>query len=131
MGTGNNTYSARGYIDLRTILLNLESIVSYTASALAQGNLQLGASGNQTIYNGERIDYYEDILNQLQLTGTIPLISLLAESFSHLMSGGLSGIKNLTETLGVNLTQILEILNGGGMGLMGTGLADLSAFLVS
>lgn len=120
---GNNTYSARGYVDLKTVLLNLESILSYTSSALAKGNLQLGASGNQTVYHGVHIDYYEDILNNLQLTGTVPIISLLADSFSHLMSGGLGGIKNLTQELGINLTQILQILNGSG------GLADLSAFI--
>lgn len=124
---GNNTFPARGRLDLRTLLLNLEQIIRYEAQALAAGNLQLGASGNATVYNGQHIDYYEDILNNLELTGTVPLIQLLAESFSRFMSGGIGGLRNITQELGLNLTEILQILQGGG----GSGLlpVDLSRFL--
>lgn len=132
---GNNTFNARGYLDLRTLLLNLQSIIAYQATALAEGNLQLGASGNSTIYNGEHIDYYEEILNELELTGTVPLISILANSFSQFIGGGLGGLRNLTEQLGINLTQIMEILQGDGTeGLLAEaekmlGPIDLSAFI--
>ena len=69
------------------------------------------------MYNGQHIEYFEDILNGLDLTGTVPLLSLLGESFSHLRGGGIQGIRDITEQLGLNLTEILEILNGSGLGI--------------
>lgn len=84
---------------------------------MADGNLRLGASGNQTVFEGQHIPYYEDILNQLNITGEVPILSLLADSFGQFMKGGLNGIKNITEQLGINLTDILGILNGNGMDL--------------
>lgn len=130
---GNNTFAARGVLDLKTTLQNFNSILAFTAPALAQGNVMLGASGNQTVYNGQHIPYYEDILNNLHLTGEVSIIQLIVDSFTHLMSNGLNlrGIRDLIEQLGINSTNILEILSGsmGEMLLKEKGLADLSQFL--
>lgn len=133
MRRGNNTFAARGFLDLKTTLQNFNSILAFTAPALAQGNLMLGASGNQTVYNEQHISYYEDILNNLHLTGEVSIIQLLVDSFTHLMSGGLNlrGIRDLMEQLGINGTNILEIL-GGPLGerlLKEKGTVDLSRFL--
>ncbi|KAF2756477.1 hypothetical protein EJ05DRAFT_466828 [Pseudovirgaria hyperparasitica] len=104
---GNNTFEATGVLDLATLVGNLQTLITYWAPSLANGNIKLAASGNATIFNGEHIKYYEDILNGLELEGEVPVISLLANSLGNLLGGGMDGIKNLTDYLGLNVTEIL------------------------
>lgn len=109
---GNNTVAARGVVDLKLALKNLPMLIASQANALKTGSLELTASGNSTIYNGQHIDYYEKVLNNLVLTTQLPILTLLTDTLSGILgipsaSGGL----NLTSILGsLNITSILSNL---------------------
>ncbi|OCL13904.1 hypothetical protein AOQ84DRAFT_371763 [Glonium stellatum] len=85
---GNNSISARGIIDLKTTIKNIGPIVTAEADALKAGNIEVSASGNQTIFNGQHIDYFEDVLNNLTLTAQMPIASILLDSLGGLLGGG-------------------------------------------
>lgn len=55
--------------------------------ALQQGELELTATGNSTIYNGNHITYYEQILKDLELTTRIPIISVLLDTVQGMFGG--------------------------------------------
>lgn len=74
---GNNTVSLKGHISIKTIIDNLAMVLSAQKDALLDGNIQLSASGNSTIYNGQHISYYEEILNGLTLKARFPIIKAL------------------------------------------------------
>lgn len=110
---GNNTVSARGIVDLKMALKNLKTILASQAGALKTGNLELSASGNSTIYNGQHIDYYEKILNSLLLTAQVPVLTLLFDTLSGLVGSHSPSMPsvNLTSIFsGANITGILSNL---------------------
>ncbi|KAJ5355537.1 uncharacterized protein N7496_012749 [Penicillium cataractarum] len=74
---GNNTVSLRGRIEISTVLENLSEILAVQKAALVDGNLELSASGNSTIYNGVHIKYYEQVLNNLTLVTRVPILEVL------------------------------------------------------
>jgi hypothetical protein len=77
---GNNTVNLSGSIDLGTVLENRTEILSTQTTALAGGDLEISVTGNSTIYNGQHIDYYEEILNNLTLTTRVPFTKLLMDT---------------------------------------------------
>jgi hypothetical protein len=112
---GNNTVAARGIVDLELVIEHLPQIIESQASALQSGNLEISASGNSTIYDGQHIEYYEDILSNLTLTAQVPILTLLFDTLKGLL-GGSSSVNsssplNLTSLLsGLNATNILPLL---------------------
>lgn len=56
---------------------NFSQIFSSQKEAILNGDIQLSASGNSTIYNGNHISYYEEILNSLTLTARVPIMKAL------------------------------------------------------
>jgi hypothetical protein len=74
---GNNIIPARCVLDLKKLLSNLSQVISSESGALKNGNLEISASGNSTIYDGQHLDYYERSLNALTLSAQVPLLSLL------------------------------------------------------
>lgn len=100
---GNNTLPARGILDLKAILRQLPQIISSESGALKNGNIEISASGNSTVYNGEHLVYYEQSLNQLILSTQIPLLSLLKGSLQ-----GIPGPSSATNTSSVsNISSVL------------------------
>lgn len=114
---GNNTLPFTGSLNLKTLIQNIVPIIKSESSALLDGNLGLSASGNSTIYDGYHIPYYEDILNNLTLSGEVPIMTLLGGTLGSLLNssagtlssllgklnttaslGALGGLTNLTET---------------------------------
>lgn len=83
---GNNTVSLKGHISIETIIDNFATIVSAQKDAILDGNIQLSASGNSTVYNGQHISYYEEILNGLTLTAQFPIIKALLGTFEGMAS---------------------------------------------
>lgn len=74
---GNNTVSLRGHLEIQTVIENFSQIFSSQKEAILNGDIQLSASGNSTIYNGNHISYYEEILNDLTLTARVPIMKAL------------------------------------------------------
>ena len=74
---GNNTVSLRGHLEIHTVIENFSQIFSSQKDAILDGDIQLSASGNSTIYNGHHISYYEEILNDLTLTARVPIMKAL------------------------------------------------------
>ena len=71
------------------------------------------ASGNQTIFNGQHIDYFEDVLYNLTLAAQIPIASILLDSLGGLLGEGQITIQNLLNSLNAtNLTSLLGGLRG-------------------
>ena len=56
---------------------NFSQIFSSQKEEILNGDIQLSASGNSTIYNGNHISYYEEILNSLTLTARVPIMKAL------------------------------------------------------
>ncbi|OBT43684.1 hypothetical protein VE00_05562 [Pseudogymnoascus sp. WSF 3629] len=105
---GNNTVSARGVVNLKTAIMNLPAILSSQVGALTSGNIEMSASGNSTIYNGQHIEYYEKVLNALVLTTQFPLLSILMDSLQGVLGGGGGTASPLAS--GYNVTNIIPLL---------------------
>lgn len=84
---GNNTVALRGNLDIATVLQNIPQIVSSQRDALRSGELELIATGNSTIYNGNHIHYYEEILKDLELTARVPIMTLLLDTVQGMLGG--------------------------------------------
>ncbi|KAJ5697122.1 hypothetical protein N7488_010806 [Penicillium malachiteum] len=101
---GNNSVSLRGELDIDTIIYNISDIVHSQESALLDGEFQLSASGNSTIYDGNHIEYYEDVLNNLTLTTRVPILEILSGTLEGLLDENNNStianlIQNVTSTL--------------------------------
>lgn len=102
---GNNTVSLKGRIDITTVIDNFATILSTQKDAILNGNIQLSASGNSTIYNGQHISYYEEILNGLTLTAQFPIIEALLGTVGGLANG--SDIESaLKQILNADITSV-------------------------
>ena len=96
---GDNTFPASGRVYFDVILDNLAVIIASQTNALRNGNIEITASGNSTVFDGQHIQYLESVLNGLSLAAQVP-IGLLA-------AGTLEGILDGTDTI----SDILGLLN--------------------
>lgn len=142
---GNNSVTARGTANLRTIIANLPLILAAEAQAISKGNIELQASGNKTVYKGEGIYYFDDVLNKLELSASMPILKLLLDSAGGLLgdlggSGGIGGLlgglsggtagQNLSETLKTkNITDLIPLLLGPETGDNSNGNSSLLSLL--
>jgi len=107
---GNNTVPIRATFDIKTAIQHLGVLLQAESSALTKGNVVISASGNSTVYNGLHIPYYEAILNNVFLTGEVPLIKILVDTLEQGLStngslissivSGLNGTSGLSSLLG-------------------------------
>jgi len=108
---GNNTVPIRATLAISKALQNLPTIIGSQVNALKNGNLEVSASGNSTIYNGQHIDYYEKVLNGLVVTGQVPIIQILLDSAKEFLGSDTGNL--LTGFLGgLNLTNVFGALDG-------------------
>ncbi|KAH9907173.1 hypothetical protein F4778DRAFT_525778 [Xylariomycetidae sp. FL2044] len=109
---GNNTRYFDGELFLSTIIQNLGAVLASQASALADGNIQIDATGNATTVNGEHIGFIEAILNNKRVTSTTPVVKLLTDAVSSLAGTSMNGsiIDMLGEIFG-NSTLIEDVLS--------------------
>jgi hypothetical protein len=125
---GPNLVPIRATLDIKTAFQNLPQIIASQAGSLAKGNITISASGNSTVYNGLHIPYYEAVLNNLLVTGEVPLIKLLAGSLQQFFQGnntlitGLLGAFNGT----AGLDQLLKLLLGSSNSSLSTSLLSSS-----
>lgn len=111
---GNNTVPIRAIFDLQTAIENLGLIFQAELDALTAGNVVISASGNSTVYNGVHIPYYEAILNNILLTGEVPLIKILVDTLEQGLSTNGSLIGSIVSALNStgSLSSILGQLEG-------------------
>lgn len=107
---GNNSLPFTGYLDIPTLIKNIIPIIGSESSALLDGNLELSASGNSTIYDGYHIPYYEDILNNLTLSSEVPILKLLEGTLGSLLNSSAGTASGLQSNL--NTTALLGALGG-------------------
>jgi hypothetical protein len=107
---GNNTLPFTGNLNLQTLIQNIVPIIESESSALLDGNLELSASGNSTIYDGYHIPYYEDILNNLTLSGEVPIMTLLEDTLGSFLNSSAGTLSSLLGKL--NTTALLGALGG-------------------
>lgn len=91
------------------MLDNIGPILSSQQGALQQGELQLSASGNSTIYNGNHIRYYEKILNNLTLTARVPIMSVLMGTLQGMVNNG-SGSSDTASNIADAIEQVKDNL---------------------
>jgi hypothetical protein len=118
LAPGNNTVALSATVDLKTAIENLPILLQAEAKSLVNGNIMVSASGNSTIFNGVHIPYYEQVLNNLVITGEVPLIQILVDSLDMALGPNstlLSGL--LGAFTGGNSTNLLTGLLGSLTGL--------------
>ncbi|CBF84224.1 hypothetical protein AN2679.2 [Aspergillus nidulans FGSC A4] len=140
---GDNSVGFTGKADITSALANIGSILSSQADALRNGEVELSASGNQTIFNGEHIPYFERVLNDLTITARVSILKILLDTVSDFLGEGSEGvIQSLTEILnkidfaalfeGVDFDSLVgsvgEIINNLNLGQLLDGI-DLNEFL--
>ncbi|KAL2861202.1 DUF3712 domain-containing protein [Aspergillus lucknowensis] len=97
---GNNSVAFTGKADINTALANIVDILSAQTDALRSGEIELSASGNQTVFNGEHIAYFERVLNDLTLTARVPIIQILLDTVGDFLGDDSEGVINtLTDIL--------------------------------
>lgn len=109
---GNNSVSLRATANIATLVENILPILTAQSSSLQQGNIEISASGNSTVYNGLHIPYYENTLNNLTITGEVPIVQILTDTLQTFLNSSVGQLLN--GTLGsLNLTSIIDGLTDG------------------
>lgn len=107
---GNNTRYFNGELYLDVVFQNLGTILSSQGDALSEGNIQIDATGNSTVVNGEHIHFIEAILNNRRVTSMIPVVKLVGDLISSFTNGSQVSIPNLLDDVFGNSTLIQDIL---------------------
>lgn len=95
---GNNTKDFEGQLFLNALVPNLGAILASQLAPLGRGVIELNATGNSTIVNGEHIKFVESILNNKKLTLDISIITLLSDVLIGFLGTGSSA--SLVDSLG-------------------------------
>jgi hypothetical protein len=107
---GNNTRDFDGELYLGTLVSNLGAVIAAQAQALQDGNIQIDATGNATMFNGEHIPFVESILNNKRVKSYIPVTKLLSDVINSVTGTGSSLVAIASEVFG-NDTLIKEVLS--------------------
>ncbi|RSM09133.1 hypothetical protein CEP52_004250 [Fusarium oligoseptatum] len=83
---GNNSVPFDGNFFFDELVPNLSEILDSQQEPLSHGYIELAATGNSTIVNGEHVKYIEGVLNKKHIKFTVPIITLLGD-----VVGGLLG----------------------------------------
>jgi len=110
---GNNSCYFTGYVDTASLLTKIEPLLALEGPALSQGEISLSADGNSTIYNGSHIPYYEDILNNLLLNSTMPILSIIEGTLGGLLNNSAGALESIVTKLenNLNLSSLVPILD--------------------
>lgn len=117
---GNTTMMFTGEIFFSDIISNIGPIISSQATAIRDGNLNISASGNSSIINGQHIGYVENVLNKQHLSAEIPIIQLIAQVAGSLLSGN-DSLGELGSLLGGLLGNLTEPSSGSSSSSSSTG----------
>ncbi|KAL4996719.1 hypothetical protein BDV10DRAFT_202311 [Aspergillus recurvatus] len=140
---GNNSVGFTGKADITSALANIGPILSAQTVALKNGEVELSASGNQTMSNGEHIPYFERVLNDLTITARVSILKIVLDTLGGFLGEGSDGVvRSLTEIFneidfgalfeGVDFGSLVgsvgEIISNLNLGELVNGI-DLNAFL--
>ncbi|KAL6235277.1 hypothetical protein BDW75DRAFT_230458 [Aspergillus navahoensis] len=140
---GNNSVGFTGQAEITSVLANIGPILSAQTAALKDGEIELSASGNQTVFNGEHIPYFERVLNDLTITARVPILKIVLDTLGNFLGEGSDGvIQSLTEIFnkidfgtlfeGVDFDSLIgsvgEIINNLNLGQLLDSI-DLNGFL--
>ncbi|KAL2787228.1 hypothetical protein BJX66DRAFT_346309 [Aspergillus keveii] len=89
---GNNSVGFTGIANINSALANIGAILSSQTEALKNGEIELSASGNQTIFNGEHIRYFERVLNDLTITARVPIVKILLDTVGEFFGEDSGGV---------------------------------------
>ncbi|KAL4864998.1 hypothetical protein BDV12DRAFT_211282 [Aspergillus spectabilis] len=89
---GNNSVGFTGKADINAALANIGGILAAQTDALRNGEIELSASGNQTIFNGEHIEYFERVLNNLTITARVPILKILLDTVGGFLGEDSGGV---------------------------------------
>ncbi|PGH11987.1 hypothetical protein AJ79_04574 [Helicocarpus griseus UAMH5409] len=93
---GDNIVNADIRLDLQRTVSNIKPVLESQGDALRRGNLKLRANGNTTIFDGQHIPFYEDVLNNLNVEAEVPIMKVLTDSIAGLTEGG-KGLKGILD----------------------------------
>jgi hypothetical protein len=110
---GRNSVDARIDADLAGTLRNLPAILKSQAEPLRRGAIELSCNGNSTIYNGQHIKYFEDVLNKLEMMAEVQIMKVIMDSLGGMLSDNSGMLGDLLGNL--NITDILGTLGGTGL----------------
>ncbi|KAI1251775.1 hypothetical protein MGN70_006344 [Eutypa lata] len=107
---GNNSLYFNGELFLGTLVQNFGTILASQTDALADGNIQIDATGNATTVNGERISFIEAVLNKRRVTSMISLMKLGSDLINSFTGSNQASLTDLIDNLFGNSTLIDDIL---------------------
>ncbi|KEY67061.1 hypothetical protein S7711_04735 [Stachybotrys chartarum IBT 7711] len=85
---GNNTREFDGNIYFDQLIPNLSAILDSQQNALSQGFIEINATGNATVVNGEHIAFVERVFRTKSLLVQIPIVRLLGDVINSVLDGG-------------------------------------------
>ncbi|KAL5339937.1 hypothetical protein BJX70DRAFT_407671 [Aspergillus crustosus] len=92
LNPGNNRVAFTGKADINSALSNIGAILSAQTDALKNGEIELSASGNQTIFNGQHIEYFERVLANLTITARVPILKLVLDTVGDFLGEDSDGV---------------------------------------
>lgn len=121
---GNTTLDFRGQVFIADIVKNIGPIIQSQASAIIDGNLNISASGNASVVNGQHIGYVENVLNNQVLSTEVPILELATQLAGGLLSSN-NSLGELGTLLGSLLGNITGLDSGDGSSSNGTDLGGI------
>ena len=110
---GPNVVSSRVFIDTKTAMSNVVSIIHSQKEQLYRGKLGVKVSGKSTVFRGEKIAYYESAIAKLQLYSMVPISRILGCTVGGIATSVVPG--NLLALL--HISGVMTILQGNGVDL--------------
>ncbi|KAI0008256.1 hypothetical protein F4779DRAFT_618811 [Xylariaceae sp. FL0662B] len=108
---GNNLRYFNGELFLDVLLQNFGKVLASQGDALSNGNIQIDATGNATIVNGEHIKFIEAVLNKRRVSSTVPVMKLAGDLISSFTNGSDVSITDLIDEIAGNSTLIEDALS--------------------
>ena len=76
---GNNSKYFNGQLFFDALIQNFGTILTSQGDALSDGNIQIDATGNATVVDGQHISFVEAVLNKRRVSSTAPITKLLGD----------------------------------------------------
>ncbi|KAI1805105.1 hypothetical protein F4811DRAFT_561382 [Daldinia bambusicola] len=108
---GNNSRYFNGELYLDVLMQNLGTVLSTQSDPLNDGNIQIDATGNATVVNGQHIRFIEAVLNHRRVTSTIPVTKLMGDLIGSFTNGSQVSIPDVLDDVFGNSTLIQEVLS--------------------
>ncbi|KAI1464467.1 uncharacterized protein F4812DRAFT_442178 [Daldinia caldariorum] len=108
---GNNSRYFNGELYLDVLMQNLGTVLSTQSGPLNDGNIQIDATGNATVVNGQHIRFIEAVLNHRRVTSTIPVTKLMGDLIGSFTNGSQVSIPDILDDVFGNSTLIQEVLS--------------------